>query len=87
MIESEMNEEIEESSKRPTHIAYWVKDREHKKGEWYPIGVVWTHADGKGCNIALDLQPRDGCITLRVLEEKTECIGILLLAHEVSQGR
>jgi hypothetical protein len=43
-----MNEEIEGSSKRPTRIAYWVKDREHKKGEWHPIGVVWAHADGKG---------------------------------------
>ena len=72
MTELDMNEEIEGSSKRPTHIAYWVKDRENKKGEWHPIGVAWAHADGKGLNIALDLQPRDGRITLRVLEEKAD---------------
>ncbi|MBV8384897.1 MAG: hypothetical protein JOZ63_20085 [Planctomycetaceae bacterium] len=41
-------------------------------GEWHPIGVAWAHAEGKGLNIALDLQPRDGRITLRVLEEKAD---------------
>ncbi len=36
------------TSRRPTHIAYWVKERENKKGDWHPIGVAWAHADGKG---------------------------------------
>ena len=58
------------TSKLRAHIAYWVKDRENKQGEWHSIGGAWAHADGKGFNIALDLQPRDGRITLRVLEEK-----------------
>ena len=58
------------ASERPTYIAYWIKDRENKQGEWHPIGGVWAHADGKWFNIALDLQSRDGRITLRVLEEK-----------------
>jgi hypothetical protein len=67
---TDTNEEIREEGRRPTHIAYWVRDRENRKGEWHPIGVAWEHADGKGFNIALDLQPRDGRVTLRILEEK-----------------
>jgi len=57
---------------RPAYIAYWVKDRESKKGVWHPIGAAWPHADGKGFNLLLDLQPRDGRVTLRVLEEQNE---------------
>jgi hypothetical protein len=72
MIESDTTEETREEGRRPTHIAYWVRDRENKKGEWHPIGVAWAHADGKGFNVALDLQPRDGRVTLRVLEEKAD---------------
>jgi hypothetical protein len=60
------------SSRRPTHIAYSVKEREGKKGDWRPIGVAWTHADGKGINISLDLFPLDGRITLRAAEERKE---------------
>ena len=72
MIEEETTEEPREESRRPTHIAYWVRDRENKKGEWHAIGVAWAHADGRGFNIALDLQPRDGRVTLRTLEEKAD---------------
>jgi len=60
------------ASKRLAHIVYWAKDRENQQGEWHPIGGVWAHADGKWFNIALDLQSRDGRITLRVLEEKAK---------------
>ena len=71
-----MNNAAEEtnqtSSRRPTHIAYSVKERDGKKGEWRPIGVAWTHADGKGINISLDLFPIDGRITLRAAEEKSQ---------------
>jgi hypothetical protein len=72
MIESDSTEETREESRRPTHIAYWVRDRENKKGEWHPIGVAWAHADGRGFNVVLDLQPRDGRVTLRLLEEKAD---------------
>jgi hypothetical protein len=67
------NETINESTpatNRPTHIAYWVKERENAKPAWREIGVAWPHADGKGFTIALDLQPLDGRITLRVAEDK-----------------
>jgi hypothetical protein len=64
-------EEVPSDSRRPTHVAYWVKDRENKRAEWKQIGVAWCHADGKGFNLALDLQPRDGRVTLRQIEPKT----------------
>jgi hypothetical protein len=57
---------------RPTHIAYWVRDREDKKAVWTRCGAAWAHADGKGFNIALDLQPLDGRISLRVASEQGE---------------
>jgi hypothetical protein len=58
---------------KPSHIAYWVKSRENSsKGQWHPIGVAWSHADGKGITVHLDLQPLDGRITLRVAEDRKE---------------
>lgn len=63
--------ESSQPTNRPTHIAYWVKDRgEDKKGVWRQIGVAWEHSDKKGFNVVLDLQPLDGRITLRVPDEK-----------------
>ena len=72
MTETKTNETHETSSRRPTHIAYWVKERENKKGDWRQVGVAWAHADGKGLSLTLDLQPLDGRIVLRVYEDKKE---------------
>ena len=66
------DETTQTSGRRPSHVAYSVKDREGKKSDWRPIGVAWPHADGKGTNIVLDLMPFDGRITLRTTEEKTQ---------------
>lgn len=71
-MEPNTGEAAQSGGRRPSHIAYWIRDRENQKGEWHPIGVAWAHADGKGFNLLLDLQPRDGRVTLRVLEEKEE---------------
>jgi hypothetical protein len=60
----------ETSGRKPTHFAYWVKDREEKTSIWRQIGVAWEHADKKGMSIHLDLQPLDGRVTLRLAEEK-----------------
>jgi hypothetical protein len=70
MTEEKRNEDNQAGSRRPTHVAYWVKEREHKESEWRPIGVAWTHAGGYCINISLRLQSLDGRITLRVIEEK-----------------
>ncbi len=60
------------ASRRPTHVAYWVRERDDKKGQWHPVGVAWSHADGKGLTLRLDLQPLDGRITLRAVEDRKE---------------
>lgn len=72
MIMDVSTDEDQAGKSRPTHIAYWIRERENKKGEWNPIGAAWVHADGKGFNLVLDLQPRDGRVTLRQIESKGE---------------
>ncbi len=57
---------------RPTHIAYWIRDREDNKSTWTRCGAAWAHADGKGFSLALDLHPRDGRISLRLAAERRE---------------
>jgi hypothetical protein len=68
--ENENAEAPSSQGKRPTHAAYWVRSRDNKKSEWRPIGVAWENADGKGFNIALDLIPFDGRISVRLIENK-----------------
>jgi hypothetical protein len=58
------------SSKRPTHIAYRVRQREGKQSVWTRIGGAWAHADGKGFNLQLEVVPLDGRVTLRLPSEK-----------------
>ncbi len=69
MAEPNANEAGLAGGRRPIHIAYWVKDRENQKGEWHPVGVAWEHIEGRRFTLALDLRPRDGRVTVRVLEE------------------
>ena len=61
----------ESKGARPTHIAYWVREGK-EKASWIRCGAAWTHADGNGVNIALDLQPLDGRIVLRPVPEVKE---------------
>ena len=60
------------NSKRPSHVAYQVRDREGKKGYWTRIGSAWAHNDGKGFNIQVEVVPLDGKIVLRVESEKKD---------------
>lgn len=71
-MEQTANDEGQAGGRRPSHIAYWIRDRENQKGDWHSIGVAWEHADGKGFNLALDLLPRDGRVVLRLLEDKPD---------------
>jgi len=60
------------AAKKPTHVAYHVRDTQDGKGFWTRIGGAWAHADGKGFNLQIELTPLDGRITLRVPSEKPE---------------
>lgn len=59
-------------SKKPSHVAYHVRDIEGSNGFWTRIGSAWQHADGKGFTIQAELTPLDGRIVLRVPSEKKE---------------
>lgn len=58
------------TSKKPSHIAYHVREGQNDKNFWTRIGVAWQHAsDGKGFNIELATLPLDGRIVLRIASE------------------
>jgi hypothetical protein len=70
MSEETSNETVT-TGKRPTYIAYSVRERgEGKKSKFTEIGVVFPHKDGKGLDVLIDVVPLSGRITLRVPEEK-----------------
>ena len=60
------------ASKKPSHIAYQVREGKGDKGYFTRIGAAWPNKDGNGFNIQLDAVPLDGHITLRVPSEKPE---------------
>lgn len=61
-------------SKKPTHIAYTVRDYTDADGKpnsaWSRIGAAWAHNDLNGVSIVLDAIPVNGRINLRVASEK-----------------
>ncbi len=65
--------ETKSEPKAPAFIAYHVAERGKDKSFWTRIGAAWTHEDGKGMSLTLDLVPIDGGrIVLRVPSEKTD---------------
>jgi len=66
------NQKQSTGSNAPTHVAYHVRDAKDGKGFWTRIGSAWSHKDGKGFNIQIDVVPLDGRITLRVASENNE---------------
>lgn len=50
--------------RRPDFTAYFVPDREN--ANWVPIGAAWSHRDGEGFSLKLDLLPNTaGSFVLR----------------------
>ena len=67
-----MTDTSTQSSKKPSHVAYQVRDTGHgKKGYWNRIGVAWT-TKGNGFSIQLESVPLDGRIVLRPSDIKEE---------------
>jgi hypothetical protein len=64
-----MTQTAETSSKKPTHLAYVVRNTGNES-YWDRIGVAWANQDGKGFNIQLHSLPLDGRITLRLATEQ-----------------
>lgn len=61
---------------KPTYNVFYVKDvatgEGKEKGIWTKIGVAWTHQDGKGFDIKLDLIPYEPRIKLREYDENAK---------------
>jgi len=57
------------SNRKPTHVAYHVRDGKSDSSFWTRIGAAWQHQDGKGFNVQLESVPLDGRVTLRVASE------------------
>jgi hypothetical protein len=67
-----MNEVAADSTRKPTHRAYFVKG-EGETARWLELGTVWTHKDAKGFDVLLDTLPVGGFsgrITVRANETK-----------------
>ena len=60
------------ASKKPSHIAYQVREGAGEKGYFTRIGAAWPNKKGTGFNIQLDAVPLDGRIALLVPSEKPE---------------
>lgn len=63
-----------EKPKRPSHIAYQVRDGAEGASHFNRIGSAFAHKDGQGFNLKLDSVPVDGRITLRTAKERTGAI-------------
>lgn len=69
MAKTNLNEPSS-AAKKPTYIAYHVRDTKGRESYWTRIGAAWTHDDGQGLNLQIEVVPLDGRITLRVPSEK-----------------
>lgn len=58
--------------KYPTHALFHVTEGKDDKNHWVRIGAAWPHKDGKGMSISLDLLPRDGRISMRLIETQSD---------------
>jgi hypothetical protein len=68
---SENAETTGKPKRKPSHIAYSIRDRgEGKDSKWTEIGVAFPHKDGKGFDILFDVVPLNGRIAMRVQEQK-----------------
>ena len=59
-------------TKRPSHIAYQVREGDENKSYFNRIGAVWKHKDGEGFNLELDSFPKDGKVVVRSVQERIQ---------------
>ena len=70
MSDTTNTETTAKATKKPSHIAYSIRQREGKDSKWTEIGVAFPHKDGKGYDILFDVVPLSGRLTIRVQEPK-----------------
>lgn len=70
MSQDTNTETAAKATRKPSHTAYSIREREGKDSKWTEIGVAFPHKDGKGFDILFDVVPLSGRITIRVQEQK-----------------
>ena len=69
-----MTKKTNKTAKTPAFVAYHVPEREN--APWTRIGAAWTHQDGEGYSLHLDLVPMaGGRVVLRKYEAKPQDTG------------
>ena len=63
---------MSDKSKKPSHVAYHVREVGDDTAYFNRIGSAFAHKDGQGFNILLDAVPVDGKVTLRTPAERLE---------------
>lgn len=58
------------ATRRPSFIAYQVREIDGEAGFFTRIGAAWRHADGKGFTVQAESLPLDGRIVLRIPSAK-----------------
>ncbi len=58
------------TNKKPSHIAYHVRDGKGEDSYWNRSGVAWQHKDAKGFDVQINVAPLDGRIVLRLPSSK-----------------
>jgi hypothetical protein len=70
MSDSTNMETGSKATRKPSHTAYSIREREGKDSKWTEIGVAFPHKDGKGFDVLCDVIPLSGRISIRVPSEK-----------------
>lgn len=61
---------MSDDTKRPSHVAYHVREGKDGKSYFNRVGSVFEHKDGEGYNVVLDAVPVDGQVVLRTPAER-----------------
>lgn len=61
-----------DQTKRPSFIAYQVREADEDKSFFNRIGAAFAHKDGQGHTIDLDAMPVNGRVVLRTPQERLQ---------------
>jgi hypothetical protein len=67
-----MSNDAQTQNRKPSFIAFAVRDGEDNKSYFNRIGAVWPHKDGEGYDVVLEALPVNGRVVLRTFQERAE---------------
>jgi len=63
---------MSDATKKPSHIAYTVREGKNGKNYWTPLGAVFPHGYGGGFTVDVTAIPLDGKLVCLPPKEKPE---------------